>query len=312
MIITIILDSAISHASWDAVIEAIHRTTPLMLVRRHGVLQAGTDTIDEIRQHVRQWSARAAMAPDRTSSLFCALQAVPGRIDAHASADHVDCRVLLECPELDIDKVILNRLRLFGCSTIGLLMTLSERHLRAQFGDSGVRMYRLLHTTSHTLPLYQPPDEICVSMTFDDVVCEPGMLLDAGNQLCQSAYNALAGRHAWRVDVGVLGRSGCVEARRGRIMRAAITTLQQISVHIDALIRQLLGSLRRWWGIRVRLTSLRLPQSEQVVLFQPRASARELQSNLVPKYGAVIKDIEIVNPWSIIPEEFARIRGRQP
>lgn len=312
MIVTIILDSSISHASWDAVIEAIHRTTPLMLVRRHGVLHAGTDTIDEIRQHVRQWSARAAMAPDRTGSLFCALQAVPGRIDAHASADHVDCSVLLECPELDIDEVILHRLRLFGCSTIGLLMTLSERHLRAQFGDCGVRIYRLLHTTSNTLPLYQPPDEICVSITFDDAVSEPGMLLDAGNLLCHSAYSSLAGRQAWRIDVGVLDRSCCVEARRGRIMRAATTTLQQISVHVDALIRQLLGSLRRWWGIRLRLTSLRAPQREQVMLFQPRTSAQELQSNLVPKYGSVIKDIEIVNPWSVIPEEFARIRGHQP
>ncbi len=312
MIVTIILDSSISHSSWDAVIEAIHRTTPLMLVRRHGVVHAGTDTIDEIRQYVRQWSARAAMAPDRTSSLFCALQAVPGRIDAHASADHVDCRVLLECPELDIDEVTLHRLRLFGCSTIGVLMTLSERHLRAQFGDSGVRIYRLLHTTSNTLPLYQPPDEICVSMTFDDAVSEPGMLLDAGNLLCHSAYSALGGREAWRVDVGVLDRSGVVDARRGRIMRAAITTLQQISVHVDALIRQLLGSLRRWWGIRVRLTSLKAAQSQQVVLFQPRTSAQELLSNLVPKYGAVIKDIEIINPWSVIPEDFARIRGRQP
>ncbi len=312
MIVTVLLESSISAASWDAVIESIHRCTPLLYVRRHGVLHAGTDNLDEVRRYVRLWSARAAMTPDRTSSLFCALNGVPGRIDAHASAEHVPCSVLRECPEVDVDDVMLQRLRLFGCSTLGVLMTLSERHLRAQFGDLGIHLHRLLHTTSTSLPLYQPPDDISVEDEFDDAVSEPSAILHAIDRLCSIAVEALAGREAWRIDVGILDRSGHVSSRRGRIMRGAVTSLQQLTTHVHALISQLCSSLRRWWGVRLRLSSLRLPLREQVALFQAQPSAQDIQSSLVPKYGPVIKDIQVINPWSVIPEEYARILGRQP
>lgn len=312
MIVTIILDSSISPASWDAVVEAVHQCTPLLVVRQHGILHAGTDHLADIRHNVRRWSARAAMAPDRTSSLLCALGAIPGRIDAHASAEHVQSSVLQHIPELRIDDVFIHRLGLFGCSTIGMLMRLSERHLRAQFGEQGIDLYRLLHTTSDTLPLYQPPDEICATSMFDEAASEPGELSSVAAHLCEEAIVLLAGREAWRVDVGCLDRSGQVCSRRGRVMRAALTTLQQMQTHVQALMSQLLSSVRRWWGIRVRLTSLRVPASEQVALFSPQVSAQDIQSSLVPKYGPVIKDIVILNPWSVIPEEYARICGRQP
>jgi hypothetical protein len=62
----------------------------------------------------------------------------------------------------------------------------------------------------------------------------------------------------------------------------------------------------------LRLSSLRVPLREQVSLFQAQPSAQDIQSSLVPKYGPVIKDIQVINPWSVIPEEYARILGRQP
>lgn len=312
MIVTIILEPSISAASWDAVVESVHQCTPLLLVRRHGVLHAGTDNLDEIRKYVRRWSARSAMAPDRASSLFSALNGVPGRIDAHDSADHVPCDVLRECPEVDANEVMLQRLRLFGCSTLGVLMTLSERHMRAQFGDQGIQLYRLLHTTSVSLPLYQPPDTITVEDVFDEAISEPCEIQNATDRLCEVALEALAGKEAWRIDVSVLDRSGHVSSRRGRIMRGAVTSLHQLTTHTRALIVQLCSPLRRWWGARLRLSSLRLPVREQVSLFQAQPSAQDIQSSLVPKYGTVIKDIQVVNPWSVIPEEFARILGRQP
>jgi hypothetical protein len=311
MIITLALDPAISPASWDAVVDVVHSSTPLLLVRDHGILHAGTDNIDEIRTNVRRWSARAAMAPDRTSSMLCAFEAVPGRLDAHASAEHVSINVLRDVPELQIDEIVLERLRLFGLSSIGTLRGLSERHLRAQFGDLGVRLYRLLHTTSTTLPLFQPPDEIQVRVAFVDATCEPGPIYEARQQACTEIITQLSGREAWRVDVGVLDRSGEISARRGRIMRVAIATLRHLETHVDALIRQLLTSARRWWGLRIRLTSLRLPIGEQIALFDQSNSLQDLRVSLVPKYGSVIKEIRIHNPWSIIPEDYARIIGQQ-
>ncbi len=311
MIITLALDPAISPASWDAIIEVVHSSTPLLLVRDHGILHAGTDNIDEMRTNVRRWSARAAMAPDRTSSMLCAFEAIPGRLDAHASAEHVSTNVLRDVPELQIDEIFLERLRLFGLSSIGTLRGLSDRHLRAQFGDLGVRIYRLLHTTSTALPLFQPPDEIIARVVFEDVTCEPGPVYDARTHVCADIISQLCGREAWRVDVGVLDRSGEVSARRGRIMRTAIATLRHLETHVDALIRQLLSSARLWWGLRIRLTSLRHPIGEQIALFDQSSSLQDLRVSLVPKYGSVIKEIRIHNPWSIIPEDYAQIIGQQ-
>lgn len=310
MITTILLERSITAASWDAAVDAIHRCTPLIHVVRHAVLHAGTDNLDGIRRCVRQWSARAAMAPDRTSSLLCALEAVPGRIDAHASAEHVRCSVLRECPELDVDDVFLDRLRLFGYPTIGALNSLTERQLRAQFGEHGIRMYRLLHTTSCTLPLYQPPEIITAESVFEDVTTEPGTILPITIELCRRMYEELAGREAWRVDVAVLDRSGERSARRGRILRSAMTTFVQIETHVCALVRQLLNAARRWWGICTRLSSLRSPAYEQGTLFRSKPSAEDIRLLLTPKYGAVVKDVHVMNPWSVIPEDYARITGR--
>ena len=310
MIITILLDPSISPATWDGVIDEIHRCTPHILVHSHGTLYAGTDTIDRIRYHVRQWSARAAMAPDRTSSRLCALAAVPGRLDAHRSAEHVSTRVLRECAELTIDDVFLYRLGLFGYSTIGSLYSLSERHLRAQFGEHGTRIYNLLHTTSSTLPLYQPPEVLTADFSFEEATSEPGAILPICEKLSRELSDFLAGREAWRIDVSVLDRAGEISARRGRIMRSAITTYQQIETHIKALTRQLLSAACRWWGMRARLSSLRVPIPEQGLLFSTKPSAEDIRVLLTPKYGAVVKDIHIIDPWSIIPEDYARITGR--
>ncbi len=310
MIISILLEPSITAASWDAAVDTIHRCTPLIHVPRHAVLHAGTDNIDAIRRYVHLWSARAAMAPDRTSSLLCALAAVPGRIDAHASAEHVRCDVLRECVELDVDDVFVDRLRLFGYPTIGALSSLTERQLRAQFGEHGIRIYRLLHTTSYSLPLYQPPEVITAEASFDDVASEPGQILPITMEMCRRVYDELAGREAWRVDVSVLDRSGESSARRGRILRSAMTTYMQIETHICALVRQLLNAARRWWGVRTRLSSLRTPVYQQGMLFASKPSAEDLRVMLTPKYGAVVKEIHVMNPWSVIPEEYARITGR--
>lgn len=309
MILCVVIEGALSLAHWDAIVECVHRCTPLISVTRHGRLFAGIDDLDALRALVQNAGIRAAMAPDRTSALLCAIQGTAGRLDAYANADDVPISALHHVPELALDELETERMRLFGMNTIGDLCRLSERHLRVQFGAVGARVYTFLNALHTPLQLYLPPPAITTRERFDESQCEPGILGAALNNCATHACMALAPRLCWRIELSVLNKADEPCVQRSRILRDGITSIEFILVHARALLLEMLSPTRRWWGLQLRLASLTPPRAVQTQLFIARKTAHDVSLAMLPRYASVMKRVEINNPWSIIPEQYSRIIG---
>jgi len=309
MILCVAIEGALRSTHWDAIVERIHRCTPLIVVTGHGTLYAGTDDLNAIRTLVRLANLHAALAPDRTSALLCALHGKVGRLDAFANADDVPVSVLLRVPELAIGELETERLRLFGISTISHLRTLEERHLRVQFGAMGTRLYTFLTTPHIPLQLYVPPPAIIAHERFDELQYEPGIIAAALESCVQLAIMELGPRQCWRIELSVLDRADEPCTQRSRILRDGVNTRGSILIHAHALLQEMLSSSQRWWGIELRLASLTPPRAVQTQLFVEKKSEQDVSRALISRYATVMKRVEINDPWSIIPEHYARITG---
>lgn len=294
---------------FDTLLEAVHACTPLISVPVRGRIFCGLDDMPRLHEVVRTFGCHAAMAPRRNDALLRACAAgVPGRIDAHEHADDVPSNVLRMIAELGMGDDDIERLRLFGLDTIGRLRTLELRHLQMQFAGRASALHRMLHEVdSGALPMYVPPAQVLLSERFDEAVREPGVVLSAAERCTARAALQLGARQTWRIELAVLDAAERIVDTRSRILRQGTTLLRTLWTHVQALCRELLHRDRYWHGLRVRLASLRQADAQQIDLFAPRITRRDVLEQMRPRYGGVLKQIEILDPWTLMPERHARI-----
>lgn len=292
----------------DALLEAVHQCTPLISMPCRGRIFCGTDDLARLHGLVQRSRIRAAMAPERTTALLQALQAQPGRIDVHENAEGVSADVLVQMDELGITTEDVERLRMFGLDTIAALRGLERRHLHVQFGYRGDAVFRLLHQVDTTpLPMYVPPPEVICLERFETDQSEPGPILAAAEHVTTNAVELLAGRQAWRIEVGIMNAADVVIVTQSRILRQGTSLLRTLLTHVQTLCRRLLQARHIWRGLRLRLASLRHPEGEQISLFNSGSGRADVVELLRPRYAGVVKRIEIIDPWSILPERYSRI-----
>ena len=157
----------------------------------------------------------------------------------------------------------------------------------------------------------RPPEVICTER-FEDDEYEPGPILTAAQEATATAVTLLEGRQTWRIEVGIMNAADKVICAQSRILRQGTAQLRTLLTHVDALSRRLLAARHRWRGLRLRLASLRNPEGEQMALFAARNSRAEMLELLRPRYASVIKRIEIIDPWSILPERYSRLVALGP
>ena len=294
-------------AYYDYIVEQIHLCTPLISLPARGRIFCGLDNLHALRSVVQDQHLQAAIAPIRNDALMQSCTAVPGRLDIYEDANDAPTSALMHITELQFDSRDIERLRLFGLDTIGKLRNLTARHLHAQFGQRGSRLYHFLHDNDAApLPYYVPPPSIVESERFDEPCREPGQVMQALEQCVARACAQLGKRYTWRVEVASLDRADAVQVSRDRILRTGINTSRELLVHLNALVREMLSRVHQWWGLRIRLASLALPVAEQTALFTPVANADILTQQMMPRYAHVLRKIVIDNPWSVIPEEYGR------
>lgn len=303
-----LIANELADPSLDALIEAVHRCTPLISVPCRGRIFCGTDDLTGLHGLVERENIRAAMAPERSTALLQALQSRPGRIDIHEHADTVSTDVLARLDELGITTDDVERLRMFGLNTIASVRRLERRHLQVQFGYRGDALFRLLHRADHSpLPMYVPPPEVICSERFETDQREPGPIMDAAQRVTTKAIDLLAGRQAWRIEVGIMNAADIVSTAQSRILRQGSSLLRTLLTHVHTLCRHLLQARQIWRGLRLRLASLRHPEGEQISLFDSGNNRSDVVELLRPRYAGVVKRIEILDPWSILPERYSRI-----
>ncbi len=305
MICTIVLPHPVGLAYWDALLHHVHACTPLIAVPRTGVLHAGTDNLSALRTLVERHALRASLAPCRRSGYLTACASVARRMDAHLNDDDVSVDVLPELPEARVPPTMVRRMHMFGLHTIGHLLKLTPQHLQAQFGTT--ELPALLSLPNAPLPLYTPPPCCQTSVYLNDGTTEPEILQQMLSPMAQRVVAMLNGRVCYRVELSALNNARTVVATTHRILRTALRTARELMVHTTAMLRAMMRTIPVWHGIDVRLACLAMPTAEQLSLLPTRATAGEVYAALAPRYGATLRRVEVLNPWSVDADRFARL-----
>ena len=307
---------ALEHAYWDRVLEAVFTITPLIVDQGMGRLLCAPDDVPRLRRLIEATEAQAGFARTRTLAMIAAVSARPGGIvtvdedDVSRFLEQTPVSALQDITELELDEETVERLQLFGLSSVGRLRMLTRRHLNAQFGELGIRLHGFIQSVSAVspLPLYRPAPEIRERERFDDEEREPDALIAAAEVCLDRAVERLDRRRAARLDVALLDRADVPAFRSARVLRIPLSDKQPLLTQISTLIRELSAPDRRVWGVDIRLATLLPPAVEQLPLFRPRATPHEITAPLTKRFPNAIKRIHVLDPHAYLPEKYCSLQ----
>lgn len=269
-------DGQLEQAVWENVLHEINTYTPFLEPGPPG--RAYFKPFKGIRELTSRLRVQAALAPHRSTALLGALRAAEGNVlgirERHVRA-FLDRFELARLAELDFSELILEQLPLFGFDTLGAAFGLAHRHLKAQFGDEGVRLFRLLHPDDDDpMSLYKPPPAIRRAYEFDHPCSEPGDILPAFEFILRQAAAELKDHGAQRVKVTLHDRLR-PSAFTCRVLAEASNDRRRLFNTVKTLIGGMLGPGCRIQAIELELGSLRAMQGSQGSLFFQRPAAEK-------------------------------------
>ena len=142
--------------------------------------------------------------------MLAALHSEPGRLTS-VPANMVE-PFLRQAPvallqPLGFGADLIERLELFGLKAVGHLLYLSERHLTAQFGREGNRLFSFLHPPADEPPIpHYDPRVAEATFDFDWPVFEPHELQPALRLLLERLFSRLRGHNIRHLEVRLKGR----------------------------------------------------------------------------------------------------------
>ena len=216
----------------------------LMQAPDHDGLQTLAGELDArvgIASH-RPWAVlAAAYSEPRQLTSIPAHMTKPFLLQAHVS--------LLRCAGFCADMV--DRLLLFGLKAIAHVADLTDRHLNAQFGDEGSRLFRFLHPPPDEpqIPNYDP-QVLDAEYDFDLPAFEPAQLEPVVPHLIERLILLLKEKRARHIELrlkehpggsGKDGRQPRAERRAGRIFKDPTAQPERLCTAARYLLRQTLG-----------------------------------------------------------------------
>ncbi len=201
---------------------------------------------------------------------------------------------------------ILEQLPLFGFDTLGAARALAHRHLKAQFGVDGERLYRLLHPDEEdSMALYHPPPAIRRAYEFDLPCSEPGEILPVLDFIVKQAAAELHGNGAQRVKVTLHDRLrpsifAC------RVLPEASSDPRRLFGTLQTLLGGMLDSGCRVQAVELELSSLRSRRPEQRSLFFERPAAAKAVEAIHRRYPDAIRR-PATAPDAVFEEEKSRL-----
>lgn len=302
-------DAAMEQAVWETILARVHETTPLMVSPRLGLIHCGMDRPAQVRGILHDTYGQGGRAMTQTLALLAAAIAEPGRtmtVPRDGTAQFLAAWKTSNLRVLGYSDELVERLRLFGLSTMAHVQHLTRRHLHAQFGAEGHALHDLLHSVSDRTELsdYNPPPVIVTLRRFDDAEREPAALLPVMTMLVGEAWTELAGRHATTVEVQMLDRADNVIARSSRILVGKVQWSTTLLMTAAKTLLQDLLDIDRWCsGLRLKLMGLLQPPVMQATMFRPRPCIGDVIPLVLRRYPHGLRRIVRVDADAYLPEQ---------
>lgn len=298
---------AVEYAVWEDILGRCAERTPYLQSLRPGLLMADVRTYDMFHQLLMDTGGQGGVASTRTMALLGAMRSGRGRIVA-VSQDDIS-RFLAVWPvellrELDITQETIDRMKLFGLTTMAMLRMLTRRHLEAQFGMDGLRIHDLLATisTQVPVPLYTPPPVIEEDIHFENpqrepAVIEPHMLL-----VLAKSYERLGRMRCTMLEVRARDRLQGIVIRAQRILKRPAETCSELQTTAIILLRDIIGPQRYCSSIGIALKGIVPPQADQLSLFEATTSADDVARAVLRRYPDGVVRARVVAADAYLPE----------
>ncbi len=326
-------DAQLEQAAWEDVLQEINLYTPFIEPDGPGRAFFKPFAIEEVRGLAAKLHAQVSLAPKRTTAMLVAMRTASGHVVAvrpqyvAGFLNRFEIERLAElrgCDWLDgsvppgsqarripagtpaFSEDILEQLLLFGFDTLGAARVLAHRHLKAQFGMDGERLYRLLHPDEEdSMSLYHPPPAIRRAYEFDLPCSEPGEILPVLEFIVKQAAAELQGNGAQRVKVTLHdrlrpSRFAC------RVLPEASSDPRRLFGTLKTLLDGILDSGCRVQAVELELGSLRSTRPEQRSLFFQRPAAAKAVEAIHRRYPDAIRR-PATAPSAVFEEERSRL-----
>jgi hypothetical protein len=304
-------DHPFERAVWEGVVHRVNEITPFLLIVEHGRLLFRPDAVEEARALADTLAVSIGLGPNRSIASLAALRSTPGSVlqierDSVArflSNTRVD--VLLD---MGFEDDLVERLHLFGLTSLVSLRPLSQKHLRAQFSSAGERLYNLLNPDERSahVPLYIPPATITETFDMDGASLEWLPLNHLIEQLARRAVRRLGTKRLCRtVTVQLRHQSGFVFIKQ-RVLRKPAANVGEVVRAASALLDLLMCEAAGGTELILTLGGFRNPHHRQASLFVERPPLSSAISNLEERFPGLAKRVTVVNPEAPFPEDAVR------
>jgi hypothetical protein len=308
-------DGELEQAAWEDVLHEINTYTPFMEPDRPGRAYFKPFGMKDVRALSARMQAQVALAPHRPTAMLAAMRTATGNVVAvrphhvRAFLDRFEIERLAEVRGFgtagdvhSFSEEITEQLPLFGFDTLGAAFGLAHRHLKAQFGADGDRLYRLLHPDdAESMPLYQPPPAISRAYEFDQPCSEPGEMLPALEFILKQAIAELKDNAAQRVKVTLHDRLRPTSFAC-RVLPEPSSDPRRLLGTIETLLGGMLISGCRVQAIELELASLRGARPTQQSLFFKRPAAAKAVEAVHRRYPDAIRR-PATTPNAVFEEE---------
>lgn len=299
---TLELESAV----WEKILAELNTVSPAIYSTEPGIAFLDVDLLANLQGLTEDFQAQTGLAQGRALALFAALRTRPGTLN---TVHPEDSRSFLHSFPLDLlleigfTEELITKLRLFGFVTLGEVMILIRRHLKAQFGEEGIRLFSLLHPDPNEapVPLYQPPPAITESYSFDWPATEPREIEPVLRHLIERAVGRLGHYHC-----GLLTLERESADSQAHIVRKLLKKPTAGLAKIWTAARKILPALldgNYLTQLNFQLGALTVAQPVQLELLNRRKELDEALRPVLRRFPKSLLRVIITDADAYLPEE---------
>ncbi len=303
-------DATCEQAMWDYTLERLHMLTPFLESAERGVAYLRDAQIADLEALAVDLKVCAGTAARRRVARLAAARAAPGyvlnlpkkRVAGFLQHTSVDVFTVL-----GFDEDIAERLLLFGYPTLDRTATLSERHLKAQFGAAvGGELFAYLNPPrERPIGLFHPPRAAVATYVLEwDEDMRYETTLDAITaRLVEDVHEQLKGWCCRRLTARLY--DGKTEHAISRILPMASDKLPYLLRQVRALVRPELEGMGSLSTLSIELRSFSVGETQQGSLWRSRPTLEDAARKVEPRFpSACLRTVAV--PHALLPEDAYR------
>ncbi|NND72461.1 MAG: hypothetical protein HKN43_12875 [Rhodothermales bacterium] len=302
-------DPDLEIAVWEENLHHLNSITPFIENAPAPYVYFRSRDIADIRKLAASLKAQVAFASNRSIALLASMRAAPGNVLAVRPQHQINFLkhfAVEKLEELGFDVDMIEQLMLLGFNSLGDAHRLSLKHLKAQFGDQGAKLFELIHPEDEpAVSIYQPPRVLRETHDFDWPCNEPHELLNILDHLIDRLAAAMNAEKCRRLQIAMRVYRSEKPLFSSRVLVEPVSGRKPLRNAAHTLIHKVLFRGIEIETLAIEAGALRTATPTQTTLFRQRPSLLKAVRAVHKKFPGAIKQA-IVEPGVLFSEDEVR------